>query len=78
VVDHPPGFWQRERVVSPESAEVWAWIWRHLGACLTNRPRLQRIDVGRNWKAVARELAASRPPWPAPGRDERQMAGGAA
>ena len=50
--DHPPEFWTAEKAMSPERNKAWSWIWVNLGACLTRRPRVKRIDVLPNWRDV--------------------------
>ena len=49
---HPPEFWEAERSLAPEQNEAWEWVWRARGQWLRLRPRLERIDVRRNWKEV--------------------------
>jgi hypothetical protein len=51
-VQHPPEFWEAEKVICPERTRAWAWIWTNLNACLKQRPRLERIDVLPAWKKV--------------------------
>jgi len=70
LVQHTPEFWQAERQLCPERSDAWCWVWCNLGDCLRQRPKLERIDVLRNWRAVwsrarldlaaCRELTASR------------------
>ena len=36
----------------PPKIQAWKWIWLHRGCWLKNRPRLERIDVLRNWCEV--------------------------
>lgn len=49
-VQHPPAFWEAEKVLSPERGVAWCWIWINLGQYLKKRPRLERIDVRPAWK----------------------------
>ena len=51
-VQHPPAFWQAERQLCPERTAAWCWIWHNLGDCLRQRPKVQRVDVLSNWRAV--------------------------
>lgn len=52
LVQHTPEFWQAERQLCQERSAAWCWIWCNLGDCLRLRPKLERIDVLRNWRAV--------------------------
>jgi hypothetical protein len=56
LVHHPPEFWEREQELCPERQDVWRWIWGNLGECLRSRPRLERIQVTRDWKRVRDEV----------------------
>ena len=49
-IQHPPEFWEAERVMTPERSAAWSWIWINLGLYLKKRPRLERIDVLWNWR----------------------------
>jgi hypothetical protein len=49
---HPPEFWDAEKSLTPELSQAWDWIWRRRRHWLKNRPRLERIDVRRNWREI--------------------------
>ena len=51
-IHHPPAFWAAEKALCLERKKAWAWIWTNLGGCLKRRPRLERIDVLRDWKDI--------------------------
>ena len=51
---HPPEFWEQEKVIAPERRNAWEWIWLNLGDCLMVRPKLEGIDVRTNWKELWR------------------------
>jgi hypothetical protein len=51
-VQHPPEFWQAERLLCPDRDQAWAWISINYGACLKVRRKLERIDVLQNWKDI--------------------------
>ena len=46
---HPPEFWEREKLISPEKNDAWVWIWSNYLGCLKKRPRLEQIDVLPTW-----------------------------
>ena len=49
---HPPEFWEAEKAIAPERDQAWGWIWETRWNWLKPRPRLERIDVRRNWREV--------------------------
>ncbi len=49
---HPPEFWEQEKIIAPEREKAWHWIWGNYLTCLIPRPRLERIDVLPEWKEV--------------------------
>ena len=56
LLDHPPEFCERERELCPEGPVVWRWIWQNLGECLRHRPRLEGVEVTREWRRVRYEM----------------------
>lgn len=49
---HPPEFWDAEKTICPERRFAWIWMRENLSASFHRRPRLERIDVGGNWKEI--------------------------
>jgi hypothetical protein len=47
---HPPEFWEKEKVISPERQIVWSWIWWNFGHYLHRMPRRECIKVLPRWR----------------------------
>lgn len=47
---HPPEFWEAEKLLVPERPIYWFWIHLYLGECIRSDKKLEATIVKRNWK----------------------------